>query len=81
MSYDSTSSAPQTWKIHLAFHLSLIEPFVKGNRDVDLNTVLKPSDCIKHAPEYDIDKVLGLTEQDVKVLYLVKWKSCPAKTN
>jgi hypothetical protein len=31
------------------------------------------------APEYIIDKVMGSTEKDGKVLYLVKWKSWPAK--
>jgi hypothetical protein len=65
---------PKTWKIHPVFHVSLIEPFVKGNRDVDLNAVLKTSDSIKNAPEYDIDKVMGSTKKDGKVLYLVKWK-------
>jgi hypothetical protein len=59
--------------------MSLIEPFVKGNQDVDLNTILKTSESIKNAPDYDVDKVLGSTEKDGKVLYLVKWKSWPAK--
>jgi hypothetical protein len=35
---------PKTWKIHPVFHVSLIELFVKGNRDVDLNAILKTSD-------------------------------------
>jgi hypothetical protein len=70
---------PKTWKIHPFFHVSLIEPFVKGNRDVNLNAVLKTSDAIENAPEYDVDKVMGSTEKEGKVLYLVKWKGWPAK--
>jgi transposase InsO family protein len=70
---------PKMWKIHPVFHGSLIEPFVKGNQDVDLNAFLKNSDLIENASEYDVDKVLGSTEKDGKVLSLVKWKSWPAK--
>jgi hypothetical protein len=70
---------PKTWKIHPVFHVTLIELFVEGNRDVDLNAVLKTSDPIENAPEYDVDKVMGSTEKDGKVLYLVKWKGWPAK--
>jgi hypothetical protein len=70
---------PKTWKIHSVFHVSLIQPFVKGNRDVDLNAVLKTSDPIGNAPEYDIDKVMGAIDKGGKLLYLVKWKGWPAK--
>jgi hypothetical protein len=47
------------WKINPVFHVSRIEPFVKGNRDIDLNAVLITSNPIENAPEYDIDKVMG----------------------
>jgi hypothetical protein len=70
---------PKTWKIHPVFHVSLIEPFVKGNRDVDLNAILKSSNPIENTPEYEVDKVMGSTEKDRRVLYLVKWKGWPAK--
>jgi hypothetical protein len=70
---------PKTWKIYPGFHISLIEPFVKGNRDVDLNAVLKTSDPIENAPEYDVDKVMGSTEKHRRVLPLVKWKGWPVK--
>jgi hypothetical protein len=69
----------KTRKIYPVFHVSLIELFVKGNRDVDLNAVLKTSDPIENAPAYDVDKVMGSTEKDSKDLYLVKWKCWPAK--
>jgi hypothetical protein len=70
---------PKTLKIHPVFHVSLIEPFIKGNRNVDLNAVLKTSDPIDNAPEYDVDKLMSSTEKDGKVLYLVKWKGWPSK--
>jgi hypothetical protein len=54
---------PKILKIHPVFHASLIEPFVNGNRDVDLNAVLKTSDLITNAGEYDIDKVMGSTQK------------------
>jgi hypothetical protein len=65
---------PKTWKIHPVFHVSIIEPFIKGNRAVDLNAILKTSDPFENAPEYDVDKVMGSTENERKVLYLLKWK-------
>jgi hypothetical protein len=40
---------------------------------------VKTSDPIENAPEYDVDKVMGSTEKDGKILYLVKWKGWPAK--
>jgi hypothetical protein len=70
---------PKTWKIHPVFHVSLIEAFLQGNRDVDLNVILKTSDPIANAAEYDIDKLMGMTEKASRVLYLVKWKGWPAK--
>jgi hypothetical protein len=70
---------PKMWKIHPVFHVSLIELFVKGNQDVVLNAVRKTSDPIDNAPEYDVDIVMGSTEKDGAVLYLVKWKGWQAK--
>jgi hypothetical protein len=66
------SSPPKNVENSFGFHVSLIEPFVKGNRDVDFNAVLKPSNPIENAPDYDVNKVMGSTEIDVKVLYLVE---------
>jgi hypothetical protein len=64
---------PKTLKVHPVFDVSLIEPFVKGNRDLDLNLILPTSDPIDNAPEYDIHTVMGLIEQDRWVLDLLKW--------
>jgi hypothetical protein len=65
--------------IYPLFHVLFIEPFVKGNWDVDLNSILKTSDTFKNAPEYDFDKVMGSTDKDGKDGYLVKWKGWPGK--
>jgi hypothetical protein len=46
---------------------------------VDLNAVLKTSDPVENASEYDVDKVMGSIEKDSRVLYLVNWKGWPAK--
>jgi hypothetical protein len=53
---------PKTWKIHTVLFISVIELYVKENRDLNLNTVLNTSDPIENAAEYDIDKVMGSTE-------------------
>jgi hypothetical protein len=70
---------PKTWEVHPVFNISLIEPFVKGKWDVDLNTVLKTSDTIQKTPEYEIDQVMGSTEKDGNVFYLVKWEGWPTQ--
>jgi hypothetical protein len=62
------------WTIHPIFPIFLIEPFVKGNRDFDINAILKTSNPIENAQEYDIDKVMGSKDNARKVLYRVKWK-------
>jgi hypothetical protein len=69
----------QTWKIKLVVQVSLIDPFLKGNHEVDLNVGLKTSDPIETACEYDLDKAMGSTENDRSILYLVKCKGWPAK--
>jgi hypothetical protein len=38
---------PKLWKIHPAFHVSLIEPFVMGNGDIDLHATQKPPTQLK----------------------------------
>jgi hypothetical protein len=63
---------PNTLKIFPVFYVSLIDPFIKGNWDVDLNAILKTSYPNKNTPEYDVDKVMGSTEKDGNVVYLVK---------
>jgi hypothetical protein len=55
---------PKIWMIYPVCNGSLIEPCVKGNRDIDINAVLKISDPLENTPEHDIDKVMGSTEKD-----------------
>jgi hypothetical protein len=70
---------PTSWKIHPVFHVSLLEPFVQGNRTVDIQQVLKSSDPIEGDEEYDVDDIMGSIEKGKKVLYLVRWKGWPPK--
>jgi hypothetical protein len=69
----------KSWKIYPVMYVSLIEPFVKSNCDVDLNTILKFSDYIENAPEYDTDKGIGSIAKDGEILYLSIFKGWPAK--
>jgi hypothetical protein len=62
------------WQMHQFFYISLIEPVIKGNWDVDLYDILKPSNSIENTPEYDVDKVTCLTPNSGKVAYLVNRK-------
>ena len=39
---------PKSWKIHNVFHVSLLEPFVQGNREVNLRQVLQHADPIQN---------------------------------
>jgi hypothetical protein len=56
------------WKIHPVFHVSLITTFVKDNGNVNLISVLNTSYPLETAPAYNIDKVMGSTKKDRKVL-------------
>jgi hypothetical protein len=49
---------PKICKIYPVFHVSLIELFVKGNKNMDLKAVMKTSKQIENAPEYVVDKVI-----------------------
>jgi hypothetical protein len=65
---------PKIWNIETVFHVSLIEPFIKGNRNIGLNVVLNTGNLIENAHEYDLDKVIGSTDKDRRILYLGKTK-------
>ena len=73
-------SLPKTWKIHKVFHVSLVEPFIQGNREINMDEVLKNSDPIETEEEYDVDDVMdSIEKKNGQVLYLVKWKGWPNK--
>jgi hypothetical protein len=38
---------PAKWKIHKVFHVSLLKPFVQGNREVNLEEVVDAADPIE----------------------------------
>jgi hypothetical protein len=72
---------PVKWKIHKVFHVSLLEPFIQGNREVNLEKVLDAADPIEDDDEYHVEEVMGSVEKKDKVSYLVKWRGFPAKND
>jgi hypothetical protein len=69
------------WKIHKVFHVSLLEPFIQGNREVNLKKVLDAADRIEADDEYHIEELMGGVKKKGKVSYLVKWRGFPAKND
>jgi hypothetical protein len=70
---------PAKWKIHKVFHVSLLEPFIQGNREVNLEKVLDAADPIEADDEYHVEEVISSMESRGKVTYLVKWGGFPAQ--
>jgi hypothetical protein len=70
---------PRKWKIHKAFHISLVEPFVQENRDVNLEKVRDTADPIKADDKCHLEEAMGSVEKKGKVIYLAKWRGCLAK--
>jgi hypothetical protein len=54
--------------------VSLIEPFITGGKEVNIDEILQSAAPVESAPEYDVAKIMGSSEKNRKVLYLVKWK-------
>jgi hypothetical protein len=63
---------PANWKIHKVFHISLLEPFVQGNREVNLEKVFDAADPIEADDEYYVEEVIRSIESRGKGTYLVK---------
>jgi hypothetical protein len=72
---------PLKWKIHKVFHISMLEPFVQGNRDVNLENVLGASDPMEADDENQLEDVMSSMESRGKVSHLVKRRGVPAKKN
>jgi hypothetical protein len=61
--------------------VSLIEPFITGGREVNIDEILRSAGPVESAPKYYVDKIIRSRKKKRKVLYLVKWKRWPAKKN
>jgi hypothetical protein len=72
---------PAKWKIYKVFHISLVEPFVQGNREVNLENILDAVEPIEEDDEYHMEEVISSMGSRGKVTYLVKWRGFPAKKN
>jgi hypothetical protein len=70
---------PRKWKIHNVFHVSLLEPFRAGKQrtPVDPDKILREADDIENNKLYDVDEIMGSTQKDRRVLYLVRWRDYP----
>jgi hypothetical protein len=72
---------PAKWKIHKVFHVSLLETFVQGNREANLEKVLDTADPIEADDGYHVEEVITSMESRGKVTYLVKWRGFRANKN
>jgi hypothetical protein len=72
---------PTKWKVHKVFHVSLLESFVQGNREMNLEKVLDTADPIQADDEYHVEEVMGSVQKKGKLIYLVKWRGFPPKTD
>jgi hypothetical protein len=50
--------------------VSLIELFITGGKEVDIDTILLSAEPVENPPEYDVEKNMGSSEMNVNVLYL-----------
>jgi len=55
---------PRKWKIHNAFHVSLLEPYRTSEHRAppDPSKVLREADDIEQSEEYDVDEVMSSVE-------------------
>jgi hypothetical protein len=53
------------------FHVSLIDPFITGGKEFNIKEILPSAAHIESDPEYDVDKIMGSSDLNRKVLYLV----------
>jgi hypothetical protein len=51
-------SLPERWKIHNAFHATLLSPYVEMEEH-GINFTELPPDLIKGEPEWEVEKILG----------------------
>jgi hypothetical protein len=51
-------SLPERWKIHNAFHATLLSPYVEMEEH-GVNFTELPPDLIEGEPEWEVEKILG----------------------
>src|SRR5260221_736647 len=73
---------PPTWKIHNAFHRSLLSPYIETTEH-GVNFTEPPPEIIEGEPEYEVEKILGSRRHGRKreLQYLVQWKGYSAAHN
>jgi hypothetical protein len=73
---------PEKWKIHNAFHATLLSPYVE-TEEHGVNFIELPSDLIKGEPKWEVEKILGSRHYGQKktLEYLIKWKGYSAVYN
>jgi hypothetical protein len=85
---------PSRWRIHNAFHVSLIEPFRIASNPIrdppDLDAMVTDEHELGYDVEgyeyqtgYEVEEIMGsqFNKERKKVLYLVKWKGYPDETD
>jgi hypothetical protein len=70
---------PRKWKIHVVFHVSLVQPYRRSKHWEPPNPakVLREADDIEQSEEYDVEKVMASSKKGRWVRYLVKWLDYP----
>jgi hypothetical protein len=73
---------PEKWKIHNAFHVTLLSSYVE-TEEHRVNFTELPPDLIEGEPEWEVEKILGSRHYGQKntLEYLVKWKGYSAAHN
>ena len=66
---------PEKWKIHNAFHATLLSPYVEMEEH-EVNFTEPPPDLIGGEPKWEVERILGSRRHGQKktLEYFVKWK-------
>jgi NAD-dependent DNA ligase len=62
---------PTKWKIHKGIHVSLLEPFIQGNQEANLEKVLDAANPREADDECYVQEVMCSAETKAKVTYFV----------
>jgi len=64
---------PAQWKVHNAFHGSLLLPYHE-TKEYGCNFTEPPPKLIEGQPEWEVDEILDSRRYRHKLQYLIKWK-------